>query len=66
MKNNLKDLAEELVKSADNLEGFMRPFIEEELIRNLSEKLDELTHDDKEERLTALHNMFALGQMFPS
>ena len=37
--------------------------IDEELVRNLSSKLDELTHEDKEERIKALHNMFALGQM---
>jgi hypothetical protein len=64
MKNNIKDLSEELIKSIHSLEGFSSPMIEEELIRNLSSKLDELTHQDKEERITALHNMFALGQIF--
>ena len=64
MKNNLKDLSDELIKSIHSLEGFSSPLIEEGLVRNLSEKLDELTHEDKEERIRALHNMFALGQLF--
>ena len=64
MKNNIKDLSEELIKSIHSLEGFNSPMIEEELVRNLSSKLDELTHEDKEERIKALHNMFALGQIF--
>ena len=64
MKNNIKDLTEELIKSIHSLEGFSSPMIEEELVRNLSSKLDELTHEDKEERIKALHNMFALGQIF--
>jgi hypothetical protein len=64
MKNNIKDLSEELIKSIHSLEGFSSPMIEEELVRNLSSKLDELTHEDKEERIKALHNMFALGQIF--
>ena len=66
MKNNLKDLSDELIKSVHNLEGFSSPLIEEELVRNLSEKLDALTCENKEERVKALHNMFALGQLFPS
>jgi hypothetical protein len=64
MKNNIKDLAEELIKSIHSLEGFNSPMIEEELVHNLSSKLDELTYEDKEERIKALHNMFALGQIF--
>ena len=66
MKNNLKDLSDELIKSVHNLEGFSSPLVEEGLVRNLSEKLDALTYEDKEERVKALHNMFALGQLFPS
>ena len=66
MKNNLKDLSDELIKSIHSLEGFSSPLIEEELVRNLSEKLDALTHEEKEERVKALPNMFALGQLFPS
>jgi len=58
MKNNIKDLSEELIKSVHSLEGFSSPMIDEELVRNLSSKLDELTHEDKEERIKALHNMF--------
>jgi hypothetical protein len=64
MKNNIKDLSEELIKSIHSIGGFSSPMIEEELVRNLSSKLDELTHQDKEERIKALHNMFALGQIF--
>jgi hypothetical protein len=64
MKNNIEYLAKELIKSVHALEGFNSPLIEEELVRNLSEKLDELTHEDREERIRALHNMFALGQIF--
>ena len=64
MKNNLEDLSKELIKSIHSLEGFSSPFIEEELVRNLSEKLDNLTKEDREERVKALHNMFALGQIF--
>ena len=66
MKNNIKDLSEELIKSIHSLDGFSSPLIEEELVRNLSEKLDVLTHEEKEERVKALNNMFALGQLFPS
>jgi len=58
MKNNIKDLSEELIKSVHSPEGFSSPMIDEELVRNLSSKLDELTHEDKEERIKALHNMF--------
>ena len=64
MNNNIKDLSEELIKSIHSLEGFSSPMIEEELVRNLSSKLDELTYEDKEERIKALHNMFMLGQIF--
>ena len=64
MKNNLEDLSKELIKSIHSLEGFSSPLIEEELVRNLSEKLDNLTKEDREERVRALHNMFALGQIF--
>jgi len=64
MKNNLEDLSKELIKSIHSLEGFSSPLIEEELVRNLSEKLDNLTKEDREERVKALHNMFALGQIF--
>ena len=64
MKNNLEDLSKELIKSIHSLEGFSSPLIEEELVRNLSEKLDNLTKEDREERGRALHNMFALGQIF--
>ena len=64
MKNNLKDLSKELIKDINSLEGFKSPLIEEELVHNLSEKLDNLTSEDKEERIKALHNMFALGQIF--
>jgi len=64
MKNNLEDLSEELIKSIHSLDGFSSPLIEEELVRNLSEKLDSLTSEDSKERIKALHNMFALGQIF--
>ena len=64
MKNNLEDLSKELIKSIHSLEGFSSPLIEEELVRNLSEKLDRVTKEDREERVKALHNMFALGQIF--
>jgi hypothetical protein len=64
MKNNLEDLSKELIKSIHSLEGFSSPLIEEELVRNLSEKLDNLTKEDREERVKALYNMFALGQIF--
>ena len=64
MKNNLEDLSKELIRSIHSLEGFSSPLIEEELVRNLSEKLDNLTKEDREERVKALHNMFALGQIF--
>ena len=66
MKNNLEDLSEEIIKCIHNLEGFTSPLIEEDLIRTISEKLDDLTCEDKEERIKALHNMFALGQIFTS
>ena len=66
MKNNLKDLSEEIIKSVHMLDGFSSPLIEEEIVYNLSEKLDALTSEDKEERIKALRNMFALGQIFPS
>jgi hypothetical protein len=64
MKNDLKHLSEELLRKISSLEGFSSPLIEEELVRKLSEELDELTSEDKEERVRALHNMFALGQIF--
>jgi hypothetical protein len=64
MKNNINDLSEELIKSIHSLEGFSSPLIEVELVSNLSEKLDELTKNDKEERVKALQNMFLLGQIF--
>jgi hypothetical protein len=63
--NNLKSLSEELIKDIHRLEGFSSPFIEEELIDNLSEKL-ESELETKEDRIKALRNMFALGQIFPS
>jgi hypothetical protein len=64
MRNNIKDLSEELIKSIHSLEGFSSPLIEEELVHNLSEELDNLTFEDKNERIKALRNMFALGQIF--
>ena len=64
MNNNLKDLSEELIKDINSLEGFKSPLIEEELIRNLSIKIDNLTSKDHDERIKALCNMFALGQIF--
>lgn len=64
MKNNINDLSEELIKSIHSLEGFSSPLIEVELVSNLSEKLDELTKNDKDERVKALQNMFLLGQIF--
>jgi len=64
MNNNIKDLSEELIKSIHRMEGFTSPLIEEELVHNLLERLDELTSEDKEERIKALPNMFALGQIF--
>ena len=64
MNNNIKDLSEELIKSIHRMEGFTSPNIEEELVHNLLERLDELTSEDKEERIKALRNMFALGQNF--
>jgi hypothetical protein len=64
MNNNIKDLSEELIKSLHEMEGFTSPHIEEELVHNLLERLDELTSEDKEERIKALRNMFALGQIF--
>ena len=66
MKKNLKDLSEEIIKSVHMLDGFSSPLIEEEIVCNISEKLDALTYEDKEERIKALRNMFALGQIFPS
>lgn len=66
MKNNLLDLSTELMKKIKSLEGFDAPLMEEELIRSLSIELDELTSESKEERIKALHNMFALGQVFNS
>lgn len=64
MKNNLMSLSKELIKDIKSLEGFSNPLMEEELIRNLAKKLDEMTSEDKTERVRALHNMFALGQIF--
>lgn len=64
MRNNIKDLSEELIKSIHSLEGFSSPLIEEELVHHLSEELDNLTFEDKNERIKALRNMFALGQIF--
>jgi hypothetical protein len=64
MRNNLKDLSEELIKSLHSLEGFSSHLIEEELVHHLSEELDNLTFEDKNERIKALRNMFALGQIF--
>jgi hypothetical protein len=61
--NNLKDLSEELIKDIHRLEGFSSPLIEEELISNLSKKL-ESELETKEDRIKALRNMFALGQIF--
>lgn len=63
MKNDINDLAEELIKSIHSLEGFSSPVIEGVIVRNISEKLDELTKNDKKERIKALHNMFLLGQI---
>jgi hypothetical protein len=60
------DLSKELIKDIKALEGFSTPLIEEDLINNLASKLDELTHESREERIRALHNMFALGQVFNS
>ena len=64
MKNNIKDLSLELIKDIKNLEGFKSHLIEEELIHNLSIKLDKLNSEEKDERIKALCNMFALGQIF--
>tara|TARA_R110000772_G_scaffold208055_1_gene318541 strand:- start:717 stop:950 length:234 start_codon:yes stop_codon:yes gene_type:complete len=64
MKNNLLDLSTELIKKIKSLEGFNSPLIEEEIIRSLAIELDELTSPSQEERVKALHNMFALGQIF--
>jgi hypothetical protein len=66
MKNNLLDLSSELILKIKSLEGFKTQLIEEEIIRSLATDLDELTALDKEERIKALHNMFALGQVFNS
>ena len=63
--NNLKDLSEELIRSVHALEGFSSPLIEEELVYNLAEKLESKL-ETKEDRINALRNMFALGQIFPS
>ena len=63
--NNLKDLADELIRSVHALEGFSSPLIEEELVYNLAEKL-ESELETKDDRIKALRNMFALGQIFPS
>ena len=54
----------ELIKDIKSLEGFKSPLIEEELVHNLSIKLDNLTSEEKDERIKALRNMFALGQIF--
>ncbi len=64
MRNNIKDLSLELIKDIKSLEGFKSPLIEEEIIHNLSIKLDNLTSEEKDERIKALRNMFALGQIF--
>ena len=64
MRNNIKDLSLELIKDIKSLEGFKSPLIEEELIHNLSIKIDNLTSKEKDERIKALRNMFALGQIF--
>jgi len=64
MRNNIKDLSLELIKDIKSLEGFKSPLIEEELVHNLSIKLDNLTSEEKDERIKALRNMFALGQIF--
>lgn len=66
MKNDILSLSVELMKKIKSLEGFNTPLMEEELIRSLSMELDELTSENKEERIKALHNMFALGQVFNS
>jgi len=63
--NNLKDLSDELIRSVHALEGFSSPLIEEELVYNLAEKL-ESELETKDDRIKALRNMFALGQIFPS
>ena len=65
LKNNLKSLAEELIKDVHSLEGFSYEHIEEELAHNLATKL-EANINTKDERIKALHNMFALGQIFSS
>ncbi len=64
MKNDLKYLSQELLKKINSLEGFNPPLIEEELVRKLAEELDEISYKDKQERIRAMHNMFALGQIF--
>ena len=61
--NNIKSLSEELIKDIHRLEGFTSHLIEEELIYNISEKL-ESELETKEDRIKALRNMFALGQLF--
>lgn len=66
MKNNLMSLSQELINDIKSLEGLSSPLIEEELIRNLAKKLDKLTNENETERIRALHNMFALGQIFKS
>ena len=64
MKNNLISISKELMVKIKSCEGFDSPLLEEEIIRALSTELDEVTSEDKEERIKALHNMFALGQVF--
>tara|TARA_Y100000389_G_scaffold156689_1_gene157623 strand:+ start:1145 stop:1396 length:252 start_codon:yes stop_codon:yes gene_type:complete len=64
MKNNLISISKELMVKIKSFEGFNTPLLEEEIIRSLSTELDAVTSEDKEERIKALHNMFALGQVF--
>jgi hypothetical protein len=66
MKNNLKSLSEELIKDIKSLDGVNLQFKEEGLVHELAEKLEAILPDEKEERVKAMRNMFALGQIFPS
>ena len=63
MENNLISLATALAKKVQELDGFTTPLIEEEVIDQLAQELEEglLTRED---RVSALRNMFHLGQVF--
>lgn len=63
MKNNLISLSTALAKKVRELDGFTAPLIEEEIIDQLAQELEEglITRED---RVSALRNMFHLGQVF--